>query len=414
MNYSIPECNMENLEKKLKRIQNKCVKYGCDFKYERVGEHFEEKKIYDFDDVIAEVNGQRVYRSWTVVVKFIDIDVEGVAAINGWRFAASLEHTEKGNILKGISDLELPKRFYDCAPWCEHCKTARDRKHSYVVYHEATGEFKQVGKACLRDFTHGLSAELAALCDSYLKECEEASEWSGIGGFVRNYYEVADYARFVAETIRIFGYRKNDGCGNGTASQAKNLMRCELGYQIPNWVEAEYEEAKAKGFDSQNEESKKLAETVLAWIVENERDDNYFHNLKVACSLEYCAPSDLGLIASAFPAYDRELEYEAERREREEKEAVERERSSWLGSVGERISFKIAEMSVITTWDTQWGTVGVFKLIDENGHECTWKTSKWIDIEVSECIGKMVKATIKELKEYRGIKQTEITRARIA
>ena len=412
MNYSIPECNMENLEKKLKRIQNKCVKYGCEFKYERIGEHFEEKTIYDYDDVIAEVNGQRVYRSWTEIVKFIDIDVEGVAAINGWRFAASLEYTEKGNIISGISDLEIPKRFYDCAPWCEHCKTARDRKYSYVVYNEGTGEFKQVGKACLRDFTHGLSAEIAAMSESFLKECEEASEWKSLGGFTRNYYEVAEYAKYVAETIRIFGYRKNDGIGESTASQAKNFLRCELGARVPEWVRAEYTGAVAKGFNSKNKESAELAKTVLEWIVNNEKDNNYFHNLKVACSLEFCSPSDLGLIASAFPAYNRELEYEAERREREEKAAAEKASSSWLGNVGERISFKIADFRSITSWETQWGTVSVFKLIDEDGHVCTWKTGNWFSAE--ECIGKTVKATIKELKEYCGVKQTEITRARIA
>lgn len=39
--YSIPECNIESLEKKLTRIRNKCDKYGLAFKYERTGEHFE-------------------------------------------------------------------------------------------------------------------------------------------------------------------------------------------------------------------------------------------------------------------------------------------------------------------------------------------------------------------------------------
>ena len=33
MRYSIPEINMESLEKKLTRIGNKCRKYGCEFKF---------------------------------------------------------------------------------------------------------------------------------------------------------------------------------------------------------------------------------------------------------------------------------------------------------------------------------------------------------------------------------------------
>ena len=40
MTYSILEANMERLEKKLTRIQNKCKKFGCSFTYEKVGEEF--------------------------------------------------------------------------------------------------------------------------------------------------------------------------------------------------------------------------------------------------------------------------------------------------------------------------------------------------------------------------------------
>lgn len=40
MVYSILEANMERLEKKLTRIQNKCKRFGCSFTYEKVGEEF--------------------------------------------------------------------------------------------------------------------------------------------------------------------------------------------------------------------------------------------------------------------------------------------------------------------------------------------------------------------------------------
>ena len=44
MAYSILEANMERLEKKLTRIQNKCKKFGCSFTYEKVGEEFKTLK----------------------------------------------------------------------------------------------------------------------------------------------------------------------------------------------------------------------------------------------------------------------------------------------------------------------------------------------------------------------------------
>ena len=38
MQYKIFEGNMNRLEKKLQRISNKCMKYGNDFTYEKIGE----------------------------------------------------------------------------------------------------------------------------------------------------------------------------------------------------------------------------------------------------------------------------------------------------------------------------------------------------------------------------------------
>ena len=76
MRYAIFEGNMERLEKKMIRIKNKCQKFGCDFHYEKVGEEYREIKDADGNDVTA---------------KFILIDAEGIAKVNGWRFIASVD-----------------------------------------------------------------------------------------------------------------------------------------------------------------------------------------------------------------------------------------------------------------------------------------------------------------------------------
>ena len=82
-----------------------------------------------------------------------------------------------------------------------------------------------------------------------------------------------------------------------------------------------------------------------------------------------------------------------------------------MGNVGDKVSFEIADFRVISSWETQWGYIGVFKLVDPDGREATWKTSNWLS---DECIGKVIKGTIKELKEFRGVKQTELTRCKVA
>jgi hypothetical protein len=404
--YAIPEMNIESLEKKLTRIRNKAEKYGCEFKYERTGEHFEAVETDELDE-----NGNRKKE----LIRYIDIEVEGKAEVNGWQFAATLDYTANGNIISGVEGLEIPERYYTCSPFCEHCKTRRDRKNSYIVYNTTTGEFKQVGRACLKDFTHGLSAEAVANYESWLKSCEEASEFSDMGGWGTHYYNVKDFMVAAAETIRLYGYvKRNDDGISCTADRANNLYRAWAGMPLGtlrDYIREQYDEAVTKGFDMEHEESKKLAETVREWILSNERNDNYFHNLKVACGSEYATGNMIGLLVSSFPAYNRELEYQAEKAERERKEQKAAAKSSWAGEVGEKISFKIADFTTISSWETQWGITYVYKFIDENGRECTWKTSNWLS---EKCIGKTVKGTVKELKEFRGIKQTELTRCKVA
>lgn len=409
MRYSIPECNIESLEKKLVKVGNKCKKYGCDFKYERVGEHFEEREFPQYNDF-----GEKVGK-YVETVKFIDIEVEGKAVVNGWKFAASLEFTEKGNIVAGHGELEIPSRYYDCAPWCEHCKTMRDRKYSYIVYNEESGEFKQVGKSCLKDFTGGLSAEGVAMYESYFKEVEMAEDLGGWQGFGKSYYKIDEFMRCVAEMIRIYGYVRSSDCYSGisTVSRADDAYRVENGLRLglgADKIMEMYDEAVAKGFDSKRKETAEIVEKVRNWILNSERDDNYFHNLKVACALDYCDGRTTGLLASAFTAYDRELEREAERRERELKAKAEGELSKHVGTVGKRISFKAVEAKALTSWETMYGVTVIYKFVDENGNVFTWKTSGWVntDREIAKVTG-----TVKEHKEYRGVKQTELTRCKV-
>lgn len=372
MRYSIPEMNMESLEKKLTRIKNKCAKYGCEFKFERIGEHFEERAFHEFDE------DGKVARKWKEVIRFIDIEVEGTAAINGWQFAASLDFTEKGNIISKAIDVEIPARYYDCSPWCEHCKTARDRRHSYIVYKAESGEFKQVGKNCLRDFTGGLSAEYVASFESFLKEIEEASEFSGLGSWGTSWFKVDDFMAFVAETIRIYGYVRRDSGEISTADRAEEIYRSKNGMRVSRSesTKARLLDAEVKGFNADN--GKELAGKVREWILASDREDNYFHNLKVACALDFGGCKVLGLLASAFPAYDRELEFQAEKRAREEKEAEAREKSDWMGNVGDKVSFEIADFRVISSWETQWGMTMVYKFVAVDGREAIWKTGNWV------------------------------------
>ena len=108
MKYAIYEGNIDRLEKKLKRISNKCKAYGCDFHYEQTGEEFRELKDEKGNKHTA---------------RFVLVEAEGTAIINDWEFIAELEHTENGNIITGVAGVEVPERYYTSKPMCEHCNS---------------------------------------------------------------------------------------------------------------------------------------------------------------------------------------------------------------------------------------------------------------------------------------------------
>lgn len=382
MIYAIYEGNMERLEQKMTRIQNKCRKYGCDFLYREVGEEFRELENDEGTKITA---------------RFVLVEAEGVAVVNGWKFIASVQHTKAGNIINRVCNIEVPSRYYTSKPVCEHCHSTRARKDTYIVMNESTGEFKQVGRSCLKDFTGGMSAAAVAEYTAAFEQLiqGEAPE----GGHYRPYLDTVDFLKHVAETVRHFGYVKSDpeSYERSTAIRACQYYEANHGRGFKEIVK-EMEEV---GFDADSEGARKMTEEALKWIAGQEETSNYIHNLKTAASLEYNDFKQAGLLASMFQAFSRDVA---------RKQAKEAEASSkYYGNVGDRVKVKMVSIKIVTGWETEWGYTAIYKMMDEVGNVFTWKTSKAIEADEAIIIG-----TVKAHTEFRGVKQTELTRCKVA
>lgn len=392
MQYRIYEGNMERLEKKLNRIAKKCKKYGNDFKYEQIGEEFAEHTDED---------GNKY------TVRYVIIEAEGTAIINDWKFIASVEHTEKGNIIKSCCEVEVPERYYTSECICEHCNSRRYRKDTYIVQNTETGEFRQVGKSCLKDFTCGMSAEGIA---SYISLFDELIQGEVIEGGYHGirYIEVKESLQYIAETIRHFGYVKSDDV-RPTKQRAREYYEVEhgmlSGYYDRKRAEELRMEMESVSFNCDSEYAKDLTENVLKWIEEQEESTNYIHNLKTVCSLEYISFDKFGLLASMFPTYDKQLVREKQKAE----EKAQEQQSEYVGNVGDRITIQIADFKIVTSWETEYGLTKIFKIVDTDGNIYTWKTSGGIADGTEIIVG-----TVKAHNEYRDVKQTELTRVRKA
>lgn len=415
--YTVWEGHMDALKKKIQRIEKKCEKYGCDFHFDEVGEEFREVVIsehYNVDTMQMEYE--------TVTCRFVIVEVEGVAIINDWELIAYTEHTEKGNIFSKVNtEVEIPSRYRASDCICEHCKTRRARKNTCIIRNIKTDEFKQVGNTCLKEFTNGMDASIVTMYASFKEAFEEAEE-APLGGCGWNdrYLDKEEMLRYTAETIRHFGYAKSDS-RRSTRERVvdyNDVDHHRFGFMLKEHEKALKKEMEEVGFNANSDEAKQMTKDALAWIAEQEESNDYMHNLKTVCSLEYVGYKHLGVLCSLFPTYDREIQREAERKAREEQRAKEAELgklSEYDGEVGQRITRNVASCKVVTSWTNCYDgyyptTTYMYKFVTEDGNILIWKTSKCFDEESV----KSISGTVKEHNEFRDVKQTVLTRCKVA
>ncbi len=405
--YRILEDNMDRLQKKLTRIRTKCHKYGCDFVYREVGEEFNEVK--DRLTGVKEIH------------KFIIVECEGTAVVNGWRFAATLEHHAEGNVVrKFIDDVEIPEKYYTCEPGCDHCHAKRHRNDTYVIYNEDTQEFKQVGSSCLCDFTHGFDAEAAAAYIALFDELIKGeAPWPGSN--VERYYEVKQVLIHAADIVNNLGYRGSDweAYPGTSALKTKVHVNASIIYDeapsiLMTAVKDEIEAYREKfNPDYTSAELAAYADAAIEWVKNSEDNDNYMHNLKVLVGDKYITYKNFGYVVSIIPSYNKYIKKQTEAAERAKQHEAEASRSEYVGKEGDRLTItNIESIECISSWETMYGLTLRYKIIDTEGHVYMWDSSSGIrqddGIEVVT-----LKGTVKKHDEWQGVKQTWLTRCRV-
>lgn len=398
--YAIHEDNMPRLQKKLTTIANKCRKYGCTFSFKEVGEEYR---------TLKDVNGNE-YNA-----RFVLVQAEGTAVMNDWQFVATVTHTEEGNLIQSYEGIEVPDRYYNSKPVCEHCNCNRVRKDTYIVRNTVTGEFKQVGKSCLKDFTHGLSAAGVAQYIS-LYDALIVGETPVESSHTKRYISTREALQICCETVNKYGYFKatEENFYKGTGDRAFEFYRgihnisFSPHHEDVRTYRAEMERVK---FDPDRADVVAKVDEVLAWIEAQPETNNYFHNLKVVCANEYVV-SGWNLLCSVFAAHNKELERAAEKAAKAAKE----KHSTYQGQLKQRLTIKgFDSIRCLTSWETMYGTTYLFKFTDLTGNVYTWKTSKALyeldDLYSYENV--ILTGTVKEHTEYRGVQQTELTRCKV-
>jgi hypothetical protein len=408
--YRIPSANMELLTYKLGQLNKKAKKLGS----QPVELVILEKQEYEnwYEQSQLDPNGGKVKRPFPVIEIYYLVEVSGEAPkYSGWTFVGTLQYTENGNILRAVPGEIFPEEYRTVKATCDHCKSSRYRKDTFVVRNE-NGQHLQVGRSCIKDFLGHKSPEQIANTATWLADINdllgegEEEYGSCYGGRQATRYPLLYWLGWVAESIIRNGwvsrrvareYDKESTSSDAYDNMEERPVRTSRGLESSRKYEP-------------SEEALATAQAAYDWarnLIGQEGLNDFLYNVSVVTAADEVTYKELGIAAAIVSSYQRSLVTEAERKAKAKTEAA----SQYVGTVGKRQEFEVT-VAGVHFWNTDfYGTMYLYRFLDAEGNILVWKTNGPKGME--EGGQYTIKATVKDHSEYKDVKQTVLTRCAI-
>ncbi len=414
--YIIPEANYATLEAKLIKLNRKAFRLGCPAITWVTGE------VQEYAQFVAgasdEWNGEEFGwelpqaspapgKRYTGVLRpMLPVTITGESPrYNGWEFIATLEtlHGDNGeaeNIVLAAPGKECPVEYRQSFGVCDHCGHNRQRRQTFVLHHES-GEFKVVGRQCIKDFLGGNDPHKAANIAQWWfdvdQSCRESEGFEGGGSGDFDYATLDVFLPWVVSVIRVCGWTSGKSARDfGYRSTGGTAWLLQGGYKLSHTdrqLKAECQPTEADVAKAEAYRSELLA------MPEEEIDNDYIRNLHAIARLNIVKSKLIGLAASIPVAMDIRAQRAIERKARPV--------SNHVGTVGKREEFTIRVLRSVPI-ESEYGSSYLYIMEDEAGNRLTWFSSTG-NLEASEDFIK-VRATVKGHDDYKGQKQTKLTR----
>lgn len=84
--------------------------------------------------------------------------------------------------------------------------------------------------------------------------------------------------------------------------------------------------------------------------------------------------------------------------------------SEYVGNIKDKVELEVV-FQFRASWDSDFGTMNLYSFTDLNGNLIVWKTGNYFELESGDHV--TIKGTVKDHSEYKGEKQTVLTRCKI-
>lgn len=390
----IPNERMGEFFHKVERIQAQARKLG----------------LPEWDVVVGEKQWRRLVNRYPVdlypgqldtsplKIEGKNVSISGNAPVlEGWRFLAKVGHEKGGNLVKRmVGSDSSPIEWHTCAPNCDHCGVSRDRNNTYMLENVESGAVKQVGSTCVSDFLGGQQIDperIAAMFD-HLMDLEQDFEYDSKEFCSVNNFGV-EPSVLMAATLKIV---EEDG-GYLSADKAEALGCLSTGNRLRSAFWSAKPIVVTPGVAHVER-----ADQVTNWLKNQKEDESlWMRNIAYLAERHCITWKDASLFASGYVAWNRDLQKQLRN---------ERGDGDWIGEAGGKIASR-ATLERVGGYDNIYGHVSVLSFRDDEGNGMVWKTQ-------SPPNGLMVGSTyriagtVKAHGEYKGDKQTEVIRVKVA
>ena len=374
MKITVTTGRVDDVKKVYNRYAKKANAAGLETSI-KIGEPYGKKvAVYENDYI-----NHMTVKKGEIIMEVVDVDITFPEyKLGDYKVVAVIEHGEDNkNLVYPCGDYKIPTKYQTVKGVCEHCNT-NHRRVKTVVLQNTNGEYKQVGTACLKEYT-GVDDTLA---NAYIALDSITANEDVTGGYYgeyvgKRYDETMYYLTQCVHLYNVNGYNKNN------KEDAYNVKENEI-----------------------TEADKNTTKAIVDFFTTFETDDTFLNNIKNTVTIEYCKPYN-GFVAYAVVAYNKELERIA--KEKARNEALKD--NTYYGTVGEKIRVTVTGRCV-GGYDTMYGYTRVYKFTDNEGHIFVWKTATDVDTDNDGVYTGMITGTIKAHNTYNNEKQTVITRCK--
>ena len=401
--YTIDAANLANLQTRIAKIAKRASKIGCAAITLVVLATYVIRRQF--------INDEGEY--FTRNVPVVDLTIDGQAprimgtAGAGYELLATIEHTAGGNIIRqcptdlddrGFTNVQGEIDAYrEADADCDHCNVKRKRNDTFLVYEGSSGTVRQIGRTCLQDFLGGKDPHaMVALADAYVA-CVRAVQGAGERG--DDLADLCEFLVYTAASIRLHGWVSKGKCRDDqipTASDAESCLWDWTGKHTNGKPTADDLELACKALDYVTADLE----------AKGAKRNSYQQNLWVIIKNGTVGPRHAGFAASIVPYYERAMGQEAEQVDYKARAAA----SQHVGQVKQRLTFS-ATVERRSSFEGRFGMTYIYKFRCSAGNALTWFASRDQGIAKGDVV--TLTGTVKKHDDYKGEKQTILTRCKI-